>query len=126
MKISTLFTLTILILSAIHCSDSQNFQGRMSPEERAAQLKERLDLTDEQTKEIVKIYKESQEKMTQMRDQFGGDRDKMREKMSTYREEIEKKIEGVLYEDQIELYREYQEERRQFRRERQGQRQRQE
>jgi len=120
-----LFAQVLFLLSAIQCSDNQSFQGRMSPEDRAAQLKEALDLTDEQTKEIEKIYQESQEKISQMRDQFDGDRDQMREKMTVYREEINKKIEAILYEDQIERYREYQEERRQFRRDRQGQRQRQ-
>ena len=50
--------LAILTLVSIHCSDNQNFQGRMNPKDRAAQLKERLDLTDEQTEKIEKIYSE--------------------------------------------------------------------
>ena len=117
--------LAIITISAIYCSDSQNIQGRMNPVEQAAQLKERLDLTDEQTKQVEQIYQESMEKMSEIRDQSDGDRGQMREKMMVYREETNKKIEDVLHEDQIEDYREYQEERRQFRRERQGQRQRQ-
>jgi hypothetical protein len=116
------FILTLFFIT-LQCSESQNFQGRMSPEERAAQLKERLDLTEEQTKEVEKIYTEWQEKMSEMREQFGGDREQMREQMMASRDEINKKIEDILYEDQIELYRVYQEERRNFRRERQGQRQ---
>ena len=120
-----LLIILTLFLTVLQCSDNQNFQGRMSPEERAAQLKERLDLTQEQTKEVEIIYTEWREKMSEMRDQFDGDREQMREQMMASRDEINKKIEDILYEDQIKLYREYQEERRQFRRERQGQRQRQ-
>lgn len=112
-----------LFLTALQCSDNQNFQGRMTPAERATMLKDRLDLTDEQTKKVKQIYEEWQEKMSEMRDQFEGDREQMREQIMASRNEINKKIEDILYEDQIELYREYQEERRQFRQERQGQRQ---
>lgn len=115
----------IFLLSTLGCSDNQNFQGRMSPEERAAQLKERLDLTDEQTKKVEQIYRESQETISKMRDQFEGDRSQMREQMMKSREELNKKIEDILYEDQINSYREYLEERQQFRRDRRDQRQRQ-
>lgn len=118
-------SLAIIAISAIYCSDSQNIQGRMNPAEQATQLKERLDLTDEQTKQVEHIYQESIEKMSEIRNQSDGDRGQMREKMMEYREETNKKIEDVLHEDQIEVYREYQEERRQSRRGRQGQRQRQ-
>ena len=110
-----------LLLSVISCSDSQNFQGRMSPEERAALLQERLDLTDEQTKEVVQIMEESTEKMSELRDNFEGDRQQMREKMLQLREENNKKIEEILYEDQIPLFHDYLEEREQFRRNRRGQ-----
>jgi F0F1-type ATP synthase membrane subunit b/b' len=115
----------ILIFSMINCSDSQNFQGRMSPAERAAQLKETLDLSDEQTKKVEQIYEEWQKKMSELRDQYQGDRSKMREEMMKNREDLNGKIEDLLYEDQIELYREYREEREQFRRQRREQRQRQ-
>jgi hypothetical protein len=124
-RLLNLLIILTLFLTVLQCSDNQNFQGRMSPEERAAQLKERLDLTQEQTKEVEIIYTEWREKMSEMRDQFDGDREQMREQMMASRDEINKKIEDILYEDQIELYREYQEERRNSRRERQGQRQRQ-
>ena len=110
-----------LLLSVISCSDSQNFQGRMSPEERAALLQERLDLTDEQTKKVVQIMEESTEKMSELRDNFEGDRQQMREKMLQLREENNKKIEEILYEDQIPLFHDYLEEREQFRRNRRGQ-----
>ena len=110
-----------LLLFVISCSDSQNFQGRMSPEERAALLQERLDLTDEQTKKVVQIMEESTEKMSELRDNFEGDRQQMREKMLQLREENNKKIEEILYEDQIPLFHDYLEEREQFRRNRRGQ-----
>ena len=107
----------------MYCSDSQNFQGRMNPEARAAQLKETLDLTDEQTNKVEQIYRESSEKMSEMRDQFGDDRSQMREQMMKSREEVNNRIEEILSDDQIELYREYQNEQEQSRRGRRGQRQ---
>jgi hypothetical protein len=113
----------IFLLSTLGCSDNQNFRSRISPEERAAQLKERLNLTDEQTRKVEQIYRESQEKISKMRDQFEGDRSQMREKMMEQRQDINNKIEEILYEDQIGLYREYQEERQQFRRDRRQPRQ---
>ena len=79
-----------LFLIALQCSDNQNFQGRMSPAERATMLKDRLDLTDEQTKKVEKIYEEWQKKMSEMRDQFEGDREQMREQMRASRDEIKK------------------------------------
>ncbi len=122
-KLYYLLFIAFMSISAIYCSDSQDFPGRMSPEDRAARLNELLDLTDEQTKKVVQIYKDSQETMSEMREQFQGDRSQMREKMMENREETTNKIEEILYDDQIELYREYQEERQQFRRDRREQRQ---
>lgn len=121
-KLQYLLFLAFFLLSVIYCSESQDFPGRMSPEDRAARLKELLDLTDEQTKKVEQIYKKSQEKMSEMREQFQGDRSQMREKMMENQEETTKKIEEILYEDQITLFREYQEEREEQRRERREQR----
>jgi len=117
--------IAVISLSAIYCSENRNFPGRMSPEERALQLKEVLDLTDEQTKEVEQIYTESQKKMAELRDQYEGDRSQMRELMMAHRDETNKKIEEILYEDQIPVYREYLEERREFRRGQREQRRRQ-
>jgi len=121
-KLCYLLFIAFMSISAIYCSESQDFPGRMSPEDRAARLNELLDLTDEQTKKVEQIYKESQEKMSEMREQFQGDRSQMREKMMENREETTKKIEEILYEDQITLFREYQEEREEQRQERREQR----
>jgi len=127
MKIIHHFLLIFIFsISAMHCSDSQNFQGRMNPEARATQLKERLSLNDEQTKKVQQIFLESSEKMTEMREQFGDDRSQMRELMMKNREETNNKIEEILNGDQIELYRQFQQEQNQFGRQRRGQRQEQE
>jgi len=116
------FLIIVFSFSAMYCSDSQNFQGRMNPSDRAAQLKERLNLTDEQTKNVEQIYQESADRLSEMRDQFS-DRSQMREQMMKSREELNNKIEGILNNDQIELYREFQNEQEQLRRGRRGQRQ---
>ena len=121
-KLYYLLFIAFLSISAIYCSESQDFPGRMSPEDRAVRLNELLDLTDEQSKKVEQIYKESQETMSEMREQFQGDRSQMRKKMMENREETTKKIEEILYEDQITLFREYQEEREEQRQERRGQR----
>ena len=61
--------------------------------------------------------------MAELRDKFEGDRSQMRDKMMENREEVNKKIEEILYEDQIQHYRQYLEERRGLRRGQRGQRQ---
>ena len=121
-KLYYLLFIAFMSISAIYCSESQDFAGRMSPEDRAARLNELLDLTDEQSKKVEQIYKDSQEKISEMREQFQGDRSQIRKKMMENREETTKKIEEILYEDQITLFREYQEEREEQRQERRGQR----
>ena len=94
------------------CSSDQQFPQHRSPEERANQLKEQLDLTDEQTAAIEKIYSDMDAKMADLREQAGGDREAMRENFRALREEIDQAIEEVLFEDQIQKYREYNEQRR--------------
>jgi hypothetical protein len=94
----------------------------MSPADRAAQLKERINLTDEQAKHVEQIYQESADQMSEMRNQFD-DRSQMREQMMKNREEVNNRIEEILNDDQIDLYRAFQNEQEQFRRGRRGQRQ---
>ena len=120
-------TLLIIFITLVqfNCSDSDDFRRRMSPQERAAQLKEKLDLTDAQAKQIEEIYVDFQDRMAENRDKFQGDREQMRQLMLENREKTELKIVEILTDEQRIKYEEYREEREAQRRERmQGRRER--
>lgn len=108
----------IVILYMAGCSSNERFPGRSSPGERAKQLKEALDLTDEQTSSVEKIYTDMDKKMSGLRDKLGDDRAAMRDSMRVYRAETDTLIENVLFEDQIVKYHEYNEQRRENMRQR--------
>jgi Skp family chaperone for outer membrane proteins len=116
--ILTTFTFTFFTCSG-ESGDREN-RGRMNPEQRAAQLKETLDLSSEQTRKIEKIFIASQKKMLQMREEFQGDRSQMRQLMRESREEVDALIEEILTEEQKTKYEHYQQEREERRRSRRG------
>jgi periplasmic protein CpxP/Spy len=66
-----------------------NAQNRRTPEERAKMLKERLNLTDEQTSKVDSIYTESDKKFQDV-SQNGFDRAQFRAIMDSTNSEIEK------------------------------------
>ena len=103
--------MTILVLMA-GCNSEDQFARRRSPKDRAVELRQLLDLTDEQTAAIETIYVEMDKKMAGLRDESEGDRQTMRESFRSLREETDKAIEEVLFEDQREKYRAIMEERR--------------
>ncbi len=120
-NIYLILLLVLVFVTFFNCSETQEFGRRMSPQQRTAQLKDLLDLTNEQAKKIENILIESQKKISKMRKNFEGDREQMRDAMMNNREEVDKKIEEILYEDQITKYQEYRDEQQQrmrnFRRE---------
>jgi Spy/CpxP family protein refolding chaperone len=101
-------------------SGDREYRGRMSPEQRAAQLKEALDLTSEQTKQIEQIFIDSQEKMAELREDSQGDRSQMREWMRESREEVDKRMGEILTAEQKAKYEKYQQDREERRRARRG------
>lgn len=107
MKMFYYFFIVIFSLSAIYCADDQNPRRRMSPAERTAQLKEELELSDEQAQKIEEIYTDSQKKMAEARESLGNDREQMREIFQQNREKTEEQIEAILTEDQLIKYQEY-------------------
>ncbi len=108
--IVTFIIASLLFLSA--CSDTTERRGRLSPGERTAQLTEDLDLSDDQAKQIKKILTEQQEKFSELRNEFSGDRSEMMMAMREMREEFDGKIKEILDEEQKEKYDELQAERR--------------
>jgi Spy/CpxP family protein refolding chaperone len=107
--IVTFIIFSLLFFSA--CSDTTERRGRFSPEERTAQLTGDLDLSDGQAKQIKEILTEQQEKFSQMREEFSGDRSEMMMAMREMREEFDEKIKEILDEEQKEKYDQIQAER---------------
>lgn len=88
-------------------------------DERTLRLADQLGLTDDQTAQIDRIHQESRKKFEAMRE-TGGDRRAIMQEMRKFREESDKKVEAVLSDEQMKLYRKLQEERRDQMRERGG------
>jgi hypothetical protein len=99
--------LLMMVLLLAACSPEERLPRRLSPQDRVKELKAELDLTDEQSAAIEKILVDLENKMSELREQSGGDRQAMREEFRQLREETDRAIEAVLFEDQIEKYREY-------------------
>lgn len=87
-----------------------------TPAERAERLKERLDLSDEQTKKVEAIFQKSQETTQKGMMEHMGDREAMREFMQKQMEATDKEIEKILTAEQKQKYEELKKERRQRRR----------
>lgn len=91
-----------------------NFDPAAFIDRQMEELKEGLDLSDDQEKQVREILTAGSETMRKAREgmQDGGDRDAMREKMQQMREEQTEKIKAVLTEEQFTKYEQIQAERR--------------
>ena len=89
-----------------------NAQGRMSPKERAADLKEKLELNDEQAQKVEVIFTASAEKAKELREKYAGNRADMMKAMAPINEENDKKIDSLLTDKQKEKYAQMKKERR--------------
>jgi len=79
---------------------------RMSIEDRVADLKSQLNLSDSQTVAVTNIFHEMQGGMADARDLANGDRSNMRDLMRSMREDTNAKIMAILKDDQKAKYRE--------------------
>lgn len=84
-------------------------QPRFTPEQRLKMLKERLNLTEEQSKKVEDILVKSDKEMQKLRSSENRDRSQFRAQMDKTNQEIEK----VLDEKQKAEYKKMLEERRQ-------------
>jgi Spy/CpxP family protein refolding chaperone len=84
----------------------------MSPKDRAANLKERLSLTDSQMTAINKIFAESQQAMKIAMDSARGDRGAMREVRMNMMKKSDERIDSLLTVDQKKKYEDLKKERR--------------
>ena len=106
MKRAILFLTVILFigLTALYA------QGRMTREERVKQYKERLKLTDAQTKKLDAILAASELKIQKLRD--SGDMENMRDEMMKMRNESNDEIQKILKPDQKKEFLKMMEERK--------------
>jgi periplasmic protein CpxP/Spy len=91
-----------------------NFDPAAFVDRQMEELKEGLDLSDDQEKQVREIITAGFENMRKSREEMqdGGDREAMREKMQAMREEQNQKIKAVLSAEQFTKYEQIQEERR--------------
>ncbi|TNF43448.1 MAG: hypothetical protein EP310_04530 [Bacteroidetes bacterium] len=90
-----------------------NFDPAAFVDRQMEELKESLELSDDQEKQVSEIITAGFETMRKAREEMqDGDREAMREKMQQMREEQTEKIKAVLTEEQFVKYEEIQAERR--------------
>lgn len=116
MKHTAGFLLASLILS-LGFVQTGLAQGRMrmSAEDRAKILRDSLSLTDNQTKQVQKIYEDSQAEMQEVFQKNMGDRDAMRKAMTALNDKNDKKIETLLNDDQKVKFEKFKKDRAQMR-----------
>jgi len=113
-----LMMICALLFSVITYANAQQGGGRMggTPEERAKRntevLTEKLKLSDDQKAKVLAIYTDQNAAMAKAREEAGGDRSAIREKMGKMMAETSTKIEAVLTDEQKPVFKAYQEERR--------------
>ncbi len=113
--------LAALILGTTAIMAQPGGQRNFDPEEMAkrqtAQLKEALDLNQDQEKKVYDLNLETGKEMRALREKNqGGGWEAMREDMTKIREGQDKKMKAILTDDQWVKYQKYQQERRERRR----------
>ena len=103
----------ILVTGLLQMAYSQGQRMRMTPEQRAKELKEQLSLTDEQVTKVTKIFESSQKEMQAKMGDLQGDRDAMRQFFQKSQAKNDSLIKALLTEDQVKKYEEIQKERMQ-------------
>lgn len=100
--------LLFVVILALVLTDTSRAQQRMrmSPEERAAVLKDSLSLDSTQTSKIVAIIKERQDEMQKIREANKGDFQAMRPAMQELGKKTDDKILAVLNDTQKAKYQE--------------------
>jgi len=110
--------IAVVILLALFQIAVVNAQGRFSPKERAKDLKDKLELTDDQAKKVEAIYQESTDKVKELRDNNSGDRTELMKVLKPINENTEKRIDSLLTDKQKEQYAKLKKERAAARQER--------
>lgn len=111
----SLFVITLIVSPSLFSQPMMR-----TPAERAQQLKERLDLSEEQTIAVEIIFEERQKEAAAKMDSLRGDREAMRSFMMAQMEKTDKEIEELLTPEQKKKYEELKKERRERRGQRRG------
>ncbi|MBX2990550.1 MAG: hypothetical protein KF749_05185 [Bacteroidetes bacterium] len=85
---------------------------RMSPDERTAELKKELNLTEKQTTDVKKIYEQLRQETEELFESSGGTRGAFREIMMKKNREADEKIIALLTKEQKKKFETSQNERR--------------
>ncbi|MCB0283433.1 MAG: hypothetical protein KDF60_12695 [Calditrichaeota bacterium] len=109
-KLSLILFLSFIIVLVIGCSNER--EPRFSIDDQIKDLKQKLELSDQQADQIRTILEEQRDQFEKLREEAGGDRSQMRERFMQVREETDSKIKDILDDDQKEKYGQIQEERR--------------
>jgi protein CpxP len=110
---AAIVAMMLLFAQQVSWAQAQGRGMMLSPEERAKQLQERLNLTDEQTAKVTKIFEASQKKAMEMMGSFQGDREAARKAMQEMQAKTDKDIEALLTKEQAKKYEELKKERAQ-------------
>ena len=111
-----IFVLSFMLMFALIVSAQQRRGGMMSEEAMAQmyeEMKKELSLTDKQFEDVKAIYTDYYTKMREQRESAGGDREKMRELMTSLGEKRNEKIKEVLTAEQFTKYEKMEADRRQ-------------
>jgi protein CpxP len=103
---------SVLALALLVQASSPAQPRRLSPEERTAELKKELSLTEEQAAKVKSIFEQHDKEVRKLFEASGGDRAAMREAMQQKVKETDEKILALLNPEQKAKYTELMKERR--------------
>jgi len=93
----------LLLAGSVSLADAQG-RMRMTPEQRAARLKDSLALSDDQVSKIVTIFAESDKKREEAMSSAGDDRDSRMQAMRSVMESTDARIDSILTDTQKTKY----------------------
>lgn len=99
----------LLFALAVVPAQAQEAPGRgraPDPEQRVAQLKERLELNDQQVEQVRALMKEQDEQRRDAFEQNRENREEMREKMQEMRSHMNERMTDILNEEQLKKWHE--------------------
>ncbi|MDR3250981.1 MAG: hypothetical protein LBT42_04870 [Tannerella sp.] len=110
-----LFVVSFMLMFAfmVSAQDRQRGGGQGDMTARYAELKKDLKLSDQQVDSLKAIDTEVFAKMRDLREESGGDRDKMRELMTKVNEKRDERVKAILSKEQFDKYKESEAQRRQ-------------
>lgn len=100
-----LFALTVVPAQA-QAQEAPSRRRGPDPEQRVAQLKERLELNDQQVEQVRALMQEQGEQRRAAFDEAREDRDAMREKMQEMRSRMDGRMAEILNEEQLKKWHE--------------------